>query len=235
MDTFEKLKQGAGRAAFEADRRLRLARVESRIGSIKQAMSVQFTQLGEATYQLYKQEALVERGLVTLSEQVRATERQLEEAQAEAERIRLEAAPAPVGLLVGHVCLRCQVKLPAEAVFCPRCGGPASDIEPPVAATIGGATKSCPSCGRSIPQEARFCPGCGSDVSVPPAQGEEKVEAAPETTVCPECGKELPAGAVFCSQCGATIRDQPQAGEPVSSGLDDEGGTRLAGDGEIQQ
>lgn len=163
MGFMDQLKQGAGNAAFEADKRIRLARVEGRIGSIKQSMATLFSQLGEATYSTYKRTGLGEAELSGLCEQILTTEKQLEEARAETERIRLETPPTTVGPLIGHVCLRCQIQLPGQAAFCPRCGGPATDVAPPApAATPGPAARNCPSCRSSPPVEARFCPSCGA-------------------------------------------------------------------------
>lgn len=169
MHVFDSFKQGANRVAFEADRRLRLARAEANISGLKNAMRGQIAQLGDATYALYKQNSLADGNLRTLCEQIRATERQAEETQSQADRIRLESSPAPA-LLVGHVCLQCKVNLPAEAVFCPFCGGPASDIS---AAPNVQAVKTCPACGQSVPAQAKFCLECGAAVPVGEAPGEE--------------------------------------------------------------
>lgn len=202
MGVLDTIKQGAGKAAFEADRRVRLVRVESNIGTLKRTMAAQVAQLGEAAYGLYRQGTLADQGLAALCDQVRQTERQVEEANREAEKIRLETVPTPVGLLFGRVCLNCQIRLPQEAHFCPRCGGPATDVVSPAAAPA----RTCATCGRPLAPESRFCAACGSPVPPPALEVADPAPVSAPGAVCSGCGQALAEGAVFCEACGRPVR-----------------------------
>ncbi|AEP12447.1 MULTISPECIES: zinc ribbon domain-containing protein [Chloracidobacterium] len=56
-------------------------------------------------------------------------------------------------------CLACQSPMPANAIFCSRCGAKASVVPHTAEATSG--MPSCPQCGLVNQMGARFCSGCG--------------------------------------------------------------------------
>ncbi|OYT70773.1 MAG: hypothetical protein CFK52_10100 [Chloracidobacterium sp. CP2_5A] len=61
-----------------------------------------------------------------------------------------------------QICLDCQAPLPANAIFCSRCGARAS-VMPRAGGSepAFGATPTCPQCGLVNQMGARFCSGCG--------------------------------------------------------------------------
>ena len=76
---------------------------------------------------------------------------------------------------------------PAGTKFCPECGSPMVQPQPPAPAVV------CPQCGTET-KGAKFCPNCGTKIEQPPA--------APAN--CPKCGAET-KGAKFCANCGTKL------------------------------
>ncbi|MFQ3580440.1 MAG: zinc ribbon domain-containing protein [Chloracidobacterium sp.] len=58
-------------------------------------------------------------------------------------------------------CLSCQSPMPANAVFCSRCGQRASVIPYTAEPEATSLTPTCPQCGLVNQMGARFCSGCG--------------------------------------------------------------------------
>lgn len=201
---------------------IRLNRVETTINSLKRGLESYYSELGRATYAVHKQKQLREPSLEALCQRVAEIERDLAAKEAEASSVRTEASPVdePLRPLFGHVCLKCRVALPSDAVFCPRCGGTATDVPRP-----GVTTRTCPSCKAEIPVNAQFCPECGhrmgSEQSLEPEQSgagskeaEETEPAMPQDLqeliqpafkTCPACGTQLPPQASFCLGCGSAV------------------------------
>ncbi|HOU24645.1 MAG TPA: zinc ribbon domain-containing protein, partial [Anaerolineae bacterium] len=175
-DLFDRVKRETSKAAFEADRLLRIRRVEGMIGDIRRQITQQSYQIGTKAIELSRSGQLDSPPeLVALCQQAHQLEQQVAEKEAEIVRIRQEVAPEPpprpdvvrpagVGRKAtdGHICPRCQIGLPAEALFCPRCGGPAEDVAPPATSDVTIAQAQCAKCGTSVPAEASFCPRCGN-------------------------------------------------------------------------
>ncbi|MBI2863877.1 MAG: zinc ribbon domain-containing protein [Chloroflexi bacterium] len=220
MGFLDSIKQGAGKVTFEADRMLRLNRVESAMGALKKNLEAQELDLGRAAFQLFKQNLLQIPALEGRFAQMVPLEKEIEEKRIEADRIRAEAAPQPVApALYGHVCLNCKISLPIGAMFCPRCGGAATDVLPPAA-----AGRSCSRCSTAVSSDALFCPKCGSRVESEPSKaadsnapagggesfryatdGDTRLSPEPPALYCPTCRTQLPPDAIFCGSCGRPL------------------------------
>jgi ribosomal protein L40E len=166
----DRVKRETTKATFEADRLLRIRRVEGAIGQLQRQITQQAYQIGHKAIELYKNGRLDSpTELTAMCGQVQQLEQEIAEKEAEIERIRQEVPPVPPEptpgpaiarqALYGYICPSCQIELPTEAVFCPRCGGRAEDVQPPA---DFDAYSVCALCGAALPQEARFCPACGN-------------------------------------------------------------------------
>ncbi len=201
----------ASKAAFEADRLLRLRRVDSAMEGLRGQIQQLSYQIGNKAIDLSRAGPLDPQELVPLLDQVRKLESGIADKEAEKARIKQElpppppeaapvvqAAPVPRTASYGHVCPKCQIELPPEAKFCPRCGGSAQDIAPPAV-----AGPACVQCGSGLPPGADFCPVCGRKVESPARETE-----TPAELLCKQCGNPLPPTAVFCGRCGAQVQSQ---------------------------
>lgn len=196
---FDKLKEGASRAAFEADRMRRISQIQSAIGALKRQVEQRVRELGDKTLELYNAGQLTEPELVAFCDQkIAILQGQIAEKETEVEKIRQEVPPQePTPGLYGHICPKCKIKLPDGVTFCPRCGSKAEDVTPPPPSPTG---LTCPNCGAARVTEAAFCPYCGV-----------KMEAAAPTEAtsvptCPNCHTPLREGTVFCPKCGTRIQ-----------------------------
>jgi RNA polymerase subunit RPABC4/transcription elongation factor Spt4 len=226
---FDRVKRETNKATFEADRLLRIRRVEGTIADIRRQITQQAYQIGSKAIELSKNGQLDSPPeLAAMCKQVQQLEQQITEKEAEIERIRQEIPPEPaprtevVGPAVvgrkanyGHICPKCEIELPAEALFCPQCGGPAKDVAPPPTPVATAAEAKCVKCGAAVPAEAAFCPRCGSKVGL---EETPSPAGAPPNIACARCGAVLVPEAVFCPACGNPV-EPPAApsGEPATT------------------
>jgi RNA polymerase subunit RPABC4/transcription elongation factor Spt4 len=170
----DKIKSGADKAAFEADRLRRQTQAQSALSKLKNDVNTQTAALGQKALALYDAGALAQPELLAVCQQMDALRQRIAVQEAEVERIRQEKpmdapapaeAPAPVPARApapsGHICPDCQTPLPADIRFCPECGAKAVDLAPP-APPEPPAHKVCANCGASVPAGSRFCPECGT-------------------------------------------------------------------------
>lgn len=152
-DFFGKLKSGAGKVAFEADKMARVNRVQGELGNIKRQIETLKMKLGEMVYQQYinpaaptpsVEEACMQ--IVDLEKQVAAKNEEIQHINAEV-YTTAPSAPAPV---------------PAAPAAAPVMEQPAPVEEeiPPVEAAP--ATRFCTNCGKAVAIGVKFCPDCGN-------------------------------------------------------------------------
>lgn len=176
---FDRIKEGADRAAFEADRLRRLQQAQSQLKALKRDVQQATDQLGAATLRLYDEGQLSRPELLQLCQEIDALREKVTAQEQEIERIRQEKPPEHLAPAVyGHICPNCRIELPADARFCPRCGGPAADVAPP---TPEPAAR-CAACGEPLLPGARFCPACGAPQAAP-EPGEESASPEPEPSL----------------------------------------------------
>jgi predicted amidophosphoribosyltransferase len=189
----DKVKGGAEKASFEADRLRRVTRAQSELRTFQQQLATVTAALGRQALTLYDAGKLTQPELLaTCRRELDSLRQQIMAQQAEIERIREEkppeATPAPQ---YGHMCPHCRIQLPPEAGFCPRCGSQAMDVAQPQPA----ATVRCARCGVPMSAQALFCTCCGARAE----------EVAPKVNACPSCQAAVPSEAVFCPSCGASV------------------------------
>jgi len=202
MGFLDSMKKGTARAQLEADKLIRINRVQGQISGLKQQIRQKTHLLGEKSLELYRAEQLAEPDLMVICEGIVVLEEEIAEKEAQIETIKQESLPeepeeieaAPT--TYGHVCPQCEISLPEEAVFCPNCGSKAVDVLPPAAATT---TARCTNCGAVLSEGTVFCPQCGTKIEKEPKTVE------PARAVCPECQNPLPEDAVSCPECGIRV------------------------------
>jgi hypothetical protein len=157
-DLFGKLKAGAGKVAFEADKLAKTQRVKSELDQLNHALENLYAGLGKAVYAqtMTGDPVSMEDWRAKIDEQklrVQAKERELQAINAETYQ-QPGAAPAP----------RPAPAAPASAPIVPP-AAPAEPITPPVVTASeepAPAPRTCPNCGASVPAQSKFCTECGT-------------------------------------------------------------------------
>ena len=160
---FDKIKSGADKAAFEADRLRRVTQAQGALNKLKGELTTQVAAIGSRAVELYDGGALTQPELQELCQQMDGLRQQVADQENEIERIRQEkapeavaAAPAPTATPAGRPCPNCHAEVAAGVKFCPNCGSKV-DVAP--------APATCPNCGAVVPAGSRFCPECGKTVA----------------------------------------------------------------------
>jgi len=178
----DSVRQQADKAAFEADKLIRVRREQAVIDQLRRDVKAQLDVLGQTALVVYRRGEIGHPELVAIGQRMDALDDQIKQHEKTIEQIRAEqltAAPSQPT----QPCPRCRKPVPVVATFCPHCG---SSIPKP---SPGGTP--CRNCGALIPLSAGFCPNCGA-----------KKVAEPPPVRCVNCGATLTAGAAFCPDCG---------------------------------
>ncbi len=156
------LRDGAGWAAFEAGKLVRLQRAELERRQQESQRRAYLEQLGEAVWRLYAQGRVSDPELVSICHQIQTATHQIVELQKTLARLREEQAAGQTK------CLDCGHDLGAEDAFCPFCGARAGDSGPQPAASQPAASQPaappapvCAVCGGPVRPGAAFCSHCG--------------------------------------------------------------------------
>ena len=160
---FDKIKSGADKAAFEADRLRKVTQAQGALNRLKGELNTQTAAIGARALELYDSGALAVPELQDLCQQADGLRRQVADQENEVQRIREEKAPeaaapapAPTAGPAGHPCPNCGTQVPAGVKFCPNCG---AKME------VAPAQIACPNCGAVVPAGSRFCPECGKTIA----------------------------------------------------------------------
>jgi peptidoglycan hydrolase CwlO-like protein len=89
----DKLKSGADKAAFEADRLVRVNQAQGALRNLQHELENELQALGQQVAALYDNGTLTQPELLALMPQLEAKRQQIASQEAEVERIRQEKAP----------------------------------------------------------------------------------------------------------------------------------------------
>ena len=147
-DFFGKIKSGAGKVAFEADKMNRLNRAKSDLEKIKNQIQANYTKLGEMYYNQHATMGVTGPAYDEICQAIMNLGQQVEAKNEDIQRINTEnytapgAQPAPQPV---------QSYTPAPTQY-----------TPPAPVNAPAATKFCPNCNREMGVEVKFCPDCGT-------------------------------------------------------------------------
>jgi DNA repair exonuclease SbcCD ATPase subunit len=141
-DFFGKLKSGANKVAFEADKMARANRAQGEAEKLKSQIGSQYTKLGEMVFEKFSKQEAVDPALAEICQAIAQIQQQLGLKNEEVAKIKAEtfgasqAAPAPAQ--------------------------PAAAPETPPAPPAQPEAKKCPTCGREVQPGEKFCKDCGT-------------------------------------------------------------------------
>ena len=155
-DFFGKIKSGANKVAFEAEKVARVTRAKNDLEQLKSKVKEQYTKLGELYYQK-RSSGVTGPEFDALTQAVAELEAQMKAKDEEIQKINAETfeaqTPAPAATPT-------TAPLPAE----PPTAQAASSSGMPSQVNAPAQTKVCPACGKEIPAGVKFCPECGKAV-----------------------------------------------------------------------
>jgi hypothetical protein len=158
-DFFGKLKSGAGKVAFEADKMGRLNKAQGELGQIKRQIEAHYNKLGELYYHQFVSQEGETPAFAEICAQIADLERQIGVKNEDIQRITAEVYNAP-----GTVAAAPQPPAPIPAAPVPPAAvSPAPgffEAAPEVAAPP--QTKFCTNCGKEMAAAVKFCPDCGN-------------------------------------------------------------------------
>jgi hypothetical protein len=152
-DLFGKLKGGAEKVTFEAEKMARLNKARGEAEQVKRQIESLYTKLGEMYYQQYAHPAPESPAYDEVCQNIAELEGKLDEKQAEVQRINAETYGAPAA----------QPAAPA-----PEAAGEAA--APAASASVAASeaapqTRFCPNCGQELTSAVKFCTNCGAKLA----------------------------------------------------------------------
>jgi hypothetical protein len=161
-DFFGKLKSGAGKVAFEAEKLTRVNRAKSELETLKRQLEELFSGLGKATYrQVTANEVVDPNEWITkiddLKVRIETKEREVQAISADVYNPSGASAPQPTVPPVQPA----PFYQPAP-VYQPAPTAPITEPMPIV--EIPPTAKFCPNCGQEASAQVKFCTNCGSKI-----------------------------------------------------------------------
>jgi hypothetical protein len=138
MSFFDKVKSGAGKVAFEADKVADAKKVEMDIGGLRKQINEIYTTLGEMSYRRYVATNQETPEFLEVCQRILAVDQKITLKQEELKQINARIWQAP------------QQQQQSQA-------------SPPPPPQQG--SKFCPSCGTSVSDTTKFCSNCGAKVA----------------------------------------------------------------------
>ena len=138
MSFFDKVKSGAGKVAFEADKVADAKKVEMDIGGLRKQINEIYTTLGEMSYRRYVATNQETPEFLEVCQRILAVEQKIISKQEELKQINARIWQAP------------QQQQQSQA---------------PPPPTPQQGSKFCPSCGTSVSDTTKFCSNCGAKVA----------------------------------------------------------------------
>ena len=152
-DLFGKLKSGANKVAFEADKMNRANRAQGELDKLKGQIGANFAKLGEMVYRQYNNQEAVSPALEEICKAVVEIERQVGLKNEEIAKIKAEVFGAPAAAPAAPVS-QAPVSAPAPVAAAPSQPAPQVESAP--------KPKFCTNCGKEVPVGAKFCTECGT-------------------------------------------------------------------------
>ena len=146
-DFFGKLKSGANKVAFEADKLARTNRAQGEAEKVKGQIISQYSKLGEMVYEKFSKQEAIDPALVEFCQAIAQLHQQVGLKNEEIAKIKAEtfgaspAAPAPA---------------PAETAT----GQETAPVD--TAPQNQPVAKHCPNCGKEAQPDEKFCKECGT-------------------------------------------------------------------------
>ena len=146
-DFLGKLKSGASKVAFEAEKLTRVNRAQGEAEKLKSQINSQYLKLGETVYEKFSKQEAIDPALVEACQAIAQLHQQVGLKNEEIAKIKAEtfsastAAPAPT---------------PAESPTTSEAAAvtPAPQAQP--------EAKHCPNCGKEVQADEKFCKDCGT-------------------------------------------------------------------------
>lgn len=207
---FDHLRGQADKASFEANRLMRINRVQGLISGLRNDIRLQKVRLGEIAWELYQAGQLTMPGLLSTCEVIQRLEAEIRVRETEIQAIRAEPAPSRFGpaTTATQPCPNCLHPVAVVDLFCGNCGARMAApgaVEAPVEvpnSTLAPTELVTPHGNDDFTRADDIEPAAAAP---PPSPEPEAVRAATTPTHCRECGAPLMANAVFCTDCGATV------------------------------
>ena len=225
MDNFlGRIRSGAGKAAFEADKLRRVASVQSTINGLKKEVEKAYYQIGQVAYGLYGNGRITQPELKESCDRLAGLQTGITAHEQEIAAIRAEEFVEPqvsFSPQYGRICPNGHGAISAQDTFCQTCGAKAVYVPPPMP-TLAGSIATCPNCGTPLTADARFCATCGQPTSKPSLT----LVPDPAMGACPNCGVPFLPDAVFCAECGHRVEPdevvESETVEPEESDMETE-------------
>jgi zinc-ribbon domain len=154
-DFFGKLKSGAGKVAFEAEKMNRLNKARGELEKLKSQVQAQYAKLGEMYFTQHETTGVTGPAYDEICQAIKDLQVQVENKNEDLQNINAEVY-TPQG-----------AQPAAQPVATPMQATPVQQqsVPPAAAAPAVAAKKFCTNCGTEIPGETKFCPNCGTKVS----------------------------------------------------------------------
>jgi len=158
-----KLKSGADKAAFEAERLVRLNQAQAAVRTAQRELEAETAALGREALALYDGGVLVQPELLASCEKIEGLRQRVSELEAEVERIREEKPPEASEPARDAAAAEVPEQAPPPAQIPPA--QPAATAAPePQPAAPAPQGRACPNCGNPLRPGVRFCPECGTRI-----------------------------------------------------------------------
>jgi hypothetical protein len=155
-DFFGKLKSGAEKVAFEADKMTRLNRAKGELEKLKDQIQAQYAKLGETYYRQRDVTGVTGPAYDDICQAIADLEKQVNLKNEDIQRISEQVYTTPAAQPQPQPAPPAVESSPEPDA--PQTQPPATPAPSPTVA----ATKFCPNCGQQIPADTRFCPECGT-------------------------------------------------------------------------
>ncbi len=150
---FDKVKSGAGKVAFEADKVADAKKVELDIANVKKSIDGQYTRLGAMSYQVPRYE-LSDPRVRRYLQRHRSYRAEIVAKQEELKAINARQWQPPAAPQQQHQAPPTSYAPPPQQYSAP----------PPTPPPAQGG-RVCPSCGQPVSDTTKFCSNCGAKVA----------------------------------------------------------------------